>query len=303
MPEDSERRGAIVSNALAIIAQDQLAVLPKYEISSVALSFRDDALGLSALIGKVENEAQNAEAVKAQQALKRVSLDFEAARKAMKQPYIEKGRDIDRIIATELLDVDKELGRLSNLVTEFALAERRRVAEEAAAQARELARIEAEKQAELKRIADEQARVEREAREAREAAERAAKEATNKAQREAAAKAFAEAEAKRKESEAAAALAAATKAQVEEIAAAKTYAEGKPIQASREVGQVLKTDWEITVVNPYELAKYHPDCVTVTPKMGEIKSALNEGREIKGIKATKKMVASVRTGRNQVIEV
>ena len=275
----------------------------EFSFGAVALAEKESALTKAALIGIVRTPEENAAAVDAQKEIKRVALAFERERKKLKEPLIEAGRRLDRVVQTEIVELDKELGRLSNLTTEFQLAEQRRIREEQEAQARELARIEAEKQAELKRIADEQARVEREAREAREAAERQAREATNKAEREAAEKAMAEAEASSKAAERAAVVAEIQVARVEAVAASATYAEAKPITVSRESGQVVKTEWDIQVTNPYDLAKFHPDCVKIEALLTPIKQALNEGRTIKGIVATKRLVTSVRAGAQKFIDV
>lgn len=269
--------------------------LPTFTLNDGAKQLKEGALMSAALIGKVSNADENSLAVNAQKELKRVTQLFEKERKRLKEPIIEAGRKLDRLIQNEVDEVDKELGRLSALTSEFQVAEQRRIREEEEAQRREIARIEAEKQAELRRIADEQARVEREAREAREAAERQAREATNKAQREAALKARQEAEAKALEAAKAAALMSEQQKRIEDDAAAKTMVESKPIQATRETGQVVKTEWEISVVNPYELAKFHPDCVKIEPLLTPIKAALNEGREVKGVRATKRLVTDVRT--------
>ena len=108
-----------------------------------------------------------------------------------------------------------------------------------------------------------------------------------------------QAELDRIEREKQAALAAATtekeKAQIVEVAAAKTYVESQPIQATRTEGQVIKTDWDIEMVNPYDLARLHPDCVEIKPRLSVIKMHLNAGRELHGIKAKQITVATVRT--------
>jgi len=292
-----------MSELSLILSTPSATGILEFRFGPVALADKEAALAHAALVGAVRTPAENMVAVEAQKYVKQVALSFERERKKLKEPLIEAGRRLDRMVGDEIKELDIELGRLSNLTTEFQLAEQRRIREEQEAQARELARIEAEKQAELKRIADEQARVEREAREAREAAERAAREATNKAQREAAAKAMAEAEAARKAAEQSAAVAAAQTARVEATASAATYAESKPITVSRESGQVVKTEWEITVTNPYELAKFHPDCVTITPLLTPIKAALNEGRTVKGVVAKKILTTSVRPGAQKFIDV
>lgn len=272
------------------------SVLPVFTLTAEATQLKESALTTAALIGKVENAEDNALAVNAQKELKRIQNLFERERKKLKEPLLEAGRQLDRTVSNELAEIEKEAGRLQNLTSDFQLAEQRRIREEEELQRKEVARIEAEKQAELKRIADETARLEREAREAREAAERQAREATNKKQREAAEKARLEAEALRKESEKSAATAAEKSAQVEEKAATAIYAESRPIQATRETGQVVKTDWEITVTNPYDLARFHPNAVKIEPMLGEIKRMLNEGYEVKGVSARKVTKASVRVG-------
>lgn len=79
----------------------------------------------------------------------------------------------------------------------------------------------------------------------------------------------------------------------EQVQQTATVAPVAPIRAE---GQVVKTDWEIVVTNPYELAKFHPACVKIEPRLSEIKQLLNEGITIKGITATKVTKASVRLG-------
>lgn len=269
----------------------------EFSIGAAGLAEKESALSLAALIGQVRTPDENLRAVSAQYEIKRVAQAFERQRKTLKEPIIEAGRKLDRAVNTEIAELDKELGRLSELTSEFQLAEQRRIREEQEAQARELARIEAEKQAELKRIADEQAKAEREAREAREAAERAAREANSKPEREAAAKAMAEANALKLEAEKTAALAAQKSQRIEETAAALTQVEAKPVVASRVVGQVVKTEWDVQVTNPFDLARFHPDCVKIEPLLGAIKVALNEGRTLKGVTATKRVVTDVRAGK------
>lgn len=283
----------------AIILADQ-PKLPVFQIAPHALALRDEALANSALIARVTNADQNKQAVDAHIFLKRVASTFESARKKMKEPLLDAGRQLDRSVASELIEVEKEIGRLSVLSADFQRAEARRVREEQELQARELARIEAEKQAEIQRIAREQAQYERKAREAAEAAARQAAEATNAKQRAAAEAARVEAEHSAAE---AAAKAAAAIQQANERAAEAAEAEAKPITATRVAGQVVKTDWEITVTNPYELAKFHPDCVKIEPLLTPIKQALNAGISVKGISATKVIKSSVRAGTAPLIEV
>jgi hypothetical protein len=304
-----------VSDNTSIIVADK-AELPIFAISDTAKELREMALSGSALIAKVTNADQNAAAVNAQRELKRVMALFEKTRKTVKEPLLEAGRQLDRLVAAESLELEKEFGRVSQVLADFQVAEQERVREEERLQRAELERIEREKQAELRRIEAEQrareeearkvqAEIDRKAREAQESAERLAREANNAKQRAAAEAARIEAEKQaaaaeveaakqRAINEQAAKDAAAAATKVIEAAAAATYSESRPVQSTREQGQVVKVDWDITVTNPYELAKFHPDCVKIEPLMTPIKAALNEGRAVKGIKAEKKTVASVR---------
>ncbi len=295
--------------------------LPVFTLTPEAKSLKEAALTTSALVGKVSNAEQNATAVNAQKELKRISSLFESQRKKLKEPLLEAGRQLDRTVQAELLEIEQEYGRISALTSEFQLAEQRRIREEEELQRKELERIEREKQAEIARIAREQREreeaalkvrleAERKAREEREAAEKLVRDAANAKQRAEAEKARKEAEERARiaqeqqakvdaELKAQAEKAAAMTAQVEEKAAVATYAESRPIQATRETGQVVKTDWDVIVTNPWELAKFHPDCVKIEPLMTPIKAALNEGRTVRGITATKKTTATVRAGAAQ----
>lgn len=70
-----------------------------------------------------------------------------------------------------------------------------------------------------------------------------------------------------------------------------------PAPPPRAENQVVKSDWEVIITNPYDLAKYHPNCVTIEPKLSEIKQLLNNGVTVAGVKAEKVTKASVRIGR------
>jgi hypothetical protein len=271
-----------------------------FSIPPAALEVRDKALEASALIGQVENADQNEAAVRVAITLKSISQDFERQRKRLKEPILEAGRQLDRVVACALGDVDKELSRISNLTSEFQLLEQRRVRDEQELQRRELERIEAQKQAELQRIAREQAEAEAKALHAADEAERQAAKARTVKQRAEAEKARQEAE--RQATEARSKAAAAFQS-VTDQAQAATVAESRPITTTRIAGQINKSDWEIEVVNPWELAKFHPDCVTITPLMAPIKAALNEGRTVKGITARKVLKSTVRGTPGSVIDV
>jgi hypothetical protein len=66
------------------------------------------------------------------------------------------------------------------------------------------------------------------------------------------------------------------------------------VEPPRAEGQSVRHDWEIEVVNPFDLARYHPNCVNITPRLIEIKQLLNEGVVVRGINAKKVVQSSVR---------
>ncbi len=290
--------------------------LPVFSFNASAREAKTAALEKAALIAKVTDADSKTIAVRAQQALKKVVSDIEKTRKELKEPLLQAGRQLDNLCAAESLDLEKEFGRVSNAVKEFDDAERRRVLEEERLQREELARIEREKQAEIERIRREQEAREAEARRVQEAADKVvrdaaeaaaklASEATNKKQREAAEAARQESlrqqatrEVERQKQEAALreqkAAAAAQTAAIEEKAGDAAYVAAKPIEITKVAGQRQSTNWVITVEQPFVLAKYHPDLVDIKPRLGDIKTALNEGREIKGIKAMRETVSGVR---------
>lgn len=208
----------------------------------------------------------------------------------------------ERLQREELLRIERE-----------KQAELDRIRREQEAKEAEARRIQQEAEREAREEAEAIARKEREE---REAAERLAREATNKKEREAAVRAQHEAaeraEAARQEALKRQAIAeverqrqeailaeeraksAAQAAAIEEKAGDAAYVAAKPIEITKVAGQRTTTDWDIVVEQPFVLAKYHPDMVDIKPRLGDIKTALNEGREIKGIKANRKYSAGVR---------
>lgn len=79
--------------------------------------------------------------------------------------------------------------------------------------------------------------------------------------------------------------------QYNDLAKAASEVTTTPLRAE---GQVAKDDWEIEVLNEFDLAKYHPQCVKITPKMSEIKALLKEGIQVRGIKAKPVVKSQIR---------
>lgn len=277
-----------------------------FVIKPEVLALREEALSVSALIGKVENSAQNEKSAAARKQIKSLLSLFETSRKKLKEPILEAGRQLDRVVETERQELLKEDGRLENLEKDFIRAEMRRRAEEEELQRKELERIEAEKQAELLRIAREQAareqeaariaaEAERVAREEREAAERLAREATNKKERAAAEAARIESDKRAAEAKAKAdKLAAESQAryEAESAAAAERAAqagqiESKPPEIMRARGQTVKKVWVIDQINDFQLMKARPDLVRkIEWDMTGLKQALEDSEgKVTGVTA------------------
>lgn len=329
-----------MKNDLALLTATP--VLPAFapNLTPEAIAEKDAALAGSALIGKVANREQNDLATEARKRLKSLSRGLDKRRKELTEPFVEIQRALIRSVEPHIQELDREDGRLENLMKDFKLAEDRRIREEQEAQQRELERIERERQAELDRIRreaevaeaarqaeirksqEEQARKEREAREAREAAERAAREATNKKQREEAARQAEAAEAARKEADKAAAEAAAKftqnqelskAAQVQETAAlervnenadARAQVESKPVEITRSAGQVVKKKWKITQINDALLFRSHPYLAReVKWDRLQITELLNSGVKLPGVTAEEDFDINIRGRTQRTIEV
>src|ERR1700679_4242212 len=93
--------------------------LPLFSIGERALTLRNEALASAALIGSCKNADENNRAVNAQKQLKGIALDFEKCRKRLKEPLLDAGRKLDSMVARELQDVEKEIGRIQGLTSEF----------------------------------------------------------------------------------------------------------------------------------------------------------------------------------------
>jgi hypothetical protein len=285
----------------AIILAPRFTVAP-VGVAPAILADIDEALAIEALLGKVTNADENQRAVDAQARQKAVLKKIEAARKAIKEPFLEMCRAIDSKAVELSEELEKECGRLNSLTVPWGIQERRRLQEEAEAQQRELQRIEAERQAEIDRLAQEQAARDKAAAYALALATQLASEAetantpeTIKAAADAAITAGRAAQVAKN----AAIEVAAMVEKVEERAGTAAYLSSRPIVADTAKGQKLAQDWEITVTDPYALAKYHPNAVTIKPLIGAIKEMLREGIKVQGITAVETVNTAVRAKRER----
>ncbi len=266
-------------------------------------------------------------AVCGQTELKKIINALEKERKFWKEPLIEAGRKLDELIKKEKMDMERELDRITQLVSAHDEEERIKIQEEQRRQQQELERIERERQAELKRLADEQAAREqaerdRQAEEARKvneahlAALKLASEAKNEEERKAAAKAAEEAQAAQRaqleeKARQDAILAenarqtAAQVAQIEDKAGDAAYLASRPIETTRVAGQRQASTWEIVSINDWQLAKGRPDLVTkITFDQRLMKAELARGVKLPGVEAKEVFTSGVRlTKADNVIDV
>lgn len=253
----------------------QLPALPAIEsiaFGETITQSKENALATATLVHKVTSPSQEKLAADTMRDLKAVERTVEDARKTVKAPILEIGRKIDSAASVFILEVQGEHHRIRRLVENYQ-AELLRQKQEAERKAREeLARIERER-AEAERA--EQRRIEEARRaelaKARDEQERAAAE--ERAQRAA------------EEAQARAAQ------QAQQAQAAVLTALPTPVKTA---GMAVAEEWDFEVKDALVLANCHPEFVTITPKVRDIKAALKEGVPFKGIRAWKAVRASVR---------
>ena len=136
--------------SLILISHDAISASP----TDAAKALIDEALARGALIGQVRTPEDNAEAVKAQTAIKGVMQQITVAHRAAKDPLVQLGRKLDNLKTELLSELEREYARIGQLAAEFAMAERRRVAAEEILAKEALAKLEAEKMSAIAATSD-----------------------------------------------------------------------------------------------------------------------------------------------------
>jgi hypothetical protein len=274
-----------------------------------ALSVKENALSLGALVGTVFDVDSNGMAVNAMRSIKEILSATEKTRKAVKEPVLELARKIDNAAKQYVAELETEYTRLQTASADYQTEQLERVRLQEEARRREAERIERERIAEQMRIEEEarkaaeavRIRAEEEARAAKAEAARIAKEAAEKAAAELrAAKseqdrldAIKRAEAQKIE--------AARKAEADRLAAeqrAKLEAQRIAEQAERDAkaaaerrqqeleampaiapatapGQSSKRVWKWEVLNPFDLFRVNPGLVDPRPRTAEINATID----------------------------
>ena len=253
---------------------------------------KQDALMAATLVEFVNDVVTHDHAVSVQSDISTCRRTIEKSRKELKAPVLALGKLIDATAATEDKDLEVEEKRIAAMVSDFQAIEYRRAIAAANAKRFEEERIERERQAELRKIQEEQEAVRRKLSEEAAAVERAVREARNTEE---------------------AAAAAALQRQIDrqwEIAKAESIekldaidekfnaasAALPTVEMHRAEGQRVTVDWDIVVSDIWSLARAHPACVKIEPRLAEIKKLLDMDIKVHGVTATKK-VSSTTTRR------
>lgn len=290
-------------NNLPTLPSPAPLVLQQFSLTPEARERIDNALAAAAIIGKVATVQQQENAVAAQRSLKQLVNDIERVRKQLTEPALAFQRQVMAAAKEATTPLETEYGRLSDLIADFAMQERRRAqeAQEKIERERREAEAKARKEAEEKeRAIREQAERERIAAEleAKRKQEEFAKSPEGLAQAEAF-RLKQQQEAKEREARQAEQL---RRIQEQEEARIRAERERAALQAQahapqKAAGQVLRDDWEITISNPHALAVAHPDCVKIEPRLQVIKAKLDAGIQLPGVSAYKRATSGVRAGR------
>jgi hypothetical protein len=227
---------------------DQLIIRDNQSLSvsfsPQADALKAEALEKSALICRVRNDEENATAVEALKAIKAVRQNVEASRTAVKAPFLDACRNIDKTAKDFDVPLAEEEMRLGRFCGDYA--------------ALLLAKQKAEEAARIKALTEMEQRREAEKSQARSLEQ----------------------------------IDAIQERYCQEAAAL-------PVAKApeRPKGQVVKEDWDVEIVNDWLLAKTHPHCVTIKPKLSEIRLMLDNGLKVEGVKATRIVKSGVRVGR------
>jgi vacuolar-type H+-ATPase subunit I/STV1 len=235
-------------NALELrnVGSVEIAIAPSAAI------VRDDAIAAAGWVAQVASHAQFAAAAEALKGLRSVAKSVEASRTAIKAPVLDLGKKIDATAKSFVAEVDQEITRLTGLMTQWEI-EQRRIAAEAERQRQE---------EERRRLAEETARMAEIARQVQ-AAERAERQALNERDREAA-------ETRRMVAEEAAAA--------ERAAAAQRQANlPVVVEAPRVAGTVVRDEWNFEVTDLRAFAQAHPDLVEITVRRADVLKLIRGG--------------------------
>lgn len=235
-------------NALELrnVGSVEIAIAPSAAI------VRDDAIAAAGWVAQVASHAQFGAAAEALKGLRSVAKSVEVSRTAIKAPVLDLGKKIDATAKAFVAEVDQEITRLTGLMTQWEIEQRRLAAEAERQRQEEERRARAAEEAKLAEIRRQQ-----------EAAARAEMLANTEAERAAA-------EAHRIAAEVAAAA-------EREAAAARAAVVPVVIQAPKVSGTVVREEWTFEVTDLRAFAQAHPDLVEITVRRADVLKMIRGG--------------------------
>ena len=109
---------------LAIVPSGAIE-LPTLSVTPEFLARREDAIASAALIARVSSPDENNRAVEVQKALVGLVREVESARKKLKEPVLDLGRQIDATAKAAVEPITAAELPLRNLISDFADSEPR----------------------------------------------------------------------------------------------------------------------------------------------------------------------------------
>lgn len=256
---------------------------------------KDDVLYDATLIEYVNDPETHDQAVLVQRDLRECRTRIESSRKEIKAPVIKLGKLIDAVAATEDKELEVEENRIQSLVNDFQALELAKARAAENARRLEEERLERERQAELRRLQEIEDAKRRVIQAQESAAALAAQQARNAAEAEAAASLQREIQRQKELADA---------ESIEKLEAIhekfNDAAAALPrVEMHRAEGQRVVEDWEIVVTDIWALARAHPACVKIEPRLSEIKAMLKLGQRVAGVTA-KPVVKSTTTAQRAI---
>lgn len=272
--ENTNPQGPDASLEIARVGDISVSITPK------AKEAKEEALETASFIDTITPDTRTI-AINAVATLKAYTNAIEKSRKAVKQPFWDAGKAIDKIAETESEPVLKEIARVEKLLADYQREEDRKAAE----------LLRQQQEAERARQAAEEARLKEEQRLRDEAAEksRQAEELAKKGSK----LAQAQAELARTQAALAAAQAnnIAAERRADEDSAKFSAGPPEPLVPTRPAGQTVRQDWEIEVTDFDALYRaFGRRFIKMEPDIAALKYYLGcEGvdpTKIPGVKAT-----------------
>lgn len=229
---------------------ESISIGTQIALSESAERARKSALLQACMVTAVGSANENQLATEVLSTIKTVLKEIEAARKAVKAPVIEVGKQIDAAAQSFTNALKEEESRIEELMRDYIVVEFEKSKAAAAQYNSRLTDLEREREAKLAQAAD----------------------------------------------------GAAIDAIKEEYDL-KHAALGDAPSMNTAKGQMVKEEWKIVISDIHALYRAHPACVSMEPRLTEIKSLLDAGVKVIGVTAKKEVNITAKTQKSKVIDV